>query len=637
MSRQAVVGRSALFALTCAIAVVSIPLSAGREPAVDTALYPLNAVVLGLAGLLIGLRLPRHRIGLLLVGLGLIAAMVELLEGYGYHDTWRAALTAQWISSWGSLLGAASTATLLALFPDGKSAGRGWRWLPPFTVVATVSIVLAAAFGHMNDDSYTFTHGGNPHAIDGLGAITVVAECALAVSLVLAIASLAARFRRADGIERQQLKLIFWFACVLAVVGPVAGFAYNSSVLVQVAIALLIPLLPATICVAILRYRLYDVDLLISRTLAWVALTALLAAAWGVTALVLGGFLGRGSAWVTAGATLAAAAAFLPLRQRVQDAVDRAFRRARHAALARIDAYLEDLRAGRASADDLEALLRDVLQDPALRLRLLLPGQAPVGGKGRALVERSGVPLAEVIHSAPAHQPLTEVLARAGLAIEIARLQAEVSRQLSAVEASRARIVAAAHEERRRLERDLHDGAQQRLVSAGLELRHVQHHLTDPTAVDGIEHVVSELASAIEDLRDLANGVRPARLGDGLEVALRELAGRSPLPVRVDASPGTLPDDVVATAYFVAAEALTNVIKHASAKEVTLTADQEGGEFVLTVRDDGVGGAAVEAGSGTGSGLRGLSDRVAALGGGLLVESPAGAGTRLTVRLPCGS
>ena len=264
MPRRATVVRSALFGVTCVIAAGSVPLSAGREPAVDTALYPVNAVVLGLAGLLIGLRLPRHRIGLLLVGLGLLAGATELVEGYGYHDDWTAALSAQWVSSWTSLVSAGTTATLLALFPDGRAAGSRWRWLPPFTVAATAAMAFSAAFGHMNDDSSTFTRGGNPHAIDGLAGFTVVAECALAASLLFAIASLAARFRRSAGVERQQLKLIFWFACLLAIVGPVAGFAYNSSVLVQVAIALLIPLLPATICVAILRYRLYDVDLLIS-------------------------------------------------------------------------------------------------------------------------------------------------------------------------------------------------------------------------------------------------------------------------------------------------------------------------------------------------------------------------------------
>ncbi len=334
----------ALLVLACAAAVASVPLSAGLEPVIDTALYPLNAVALGGAGALILLRLSRHRVGLLLAGVGLVAALVELLEGYGYHDTWPGALTAQWCASWGAMVGIGSTATVLALFPDGHAAGRRWRWLPPFTVGATATFVVGAALSHANDDSYTFTRDGNPYALDGLDFIYTVGEFAFVASLLLAIVSLVSRFRRAVGAERQQLKLIFWFACVLAVVGPAAAVGFNSSVVVQVAIALLVPLLPVTICVAILRYRLYDVDVLIARTIAYAALTTLLVVAWGGTALVLGALLGGGSAWVTAGATTAV----LPLRRRVQDGVDRAFRRARHHALARVDAYLEDLHAGRA-------------------------------------------------------------------------------------------------------------------------------------------------------------------------------------------------------------------------------------------------------------------------------------------------
>lgn len=624
---------AAVFALSCLLALVSVPLSAGREPVVDTVMYPINAVVLALAGLLVTLHLPRHPVGLLLAGLGLQAAFTELAEGYGYHDALPAALTAQWLSSWGSAVGAAGTSTLLALFPDGKPAGRRWAWVPPLTVLAVAAMLLGNAFTTANDSSYAYTRGGNPYAVEGLDRFYPVALGLWVAGLLLAIASLVARFRRSVGAERQQLKLIFWFACLLAVVGPWAVLGFNSGVVVQWAIALLVPLLPVTICVAVLRYRLYDVDLLIARTVGYALLSLLLLAAWGVTALVLGSVLGRGSAWVTAGATAAAAAAFLPLRQRVQDGVDRAFRRARYDALARVDAYLEALRSGRASADELEGVLREALDDPGLTLRLFLPGERPDERDGATLVERSGVLLAEVEHSGADPGRLPEVLARAGLAIEIARLQTEVRHRLAEVEASRSRIVAATHEERRRLERDLHDGAQQRLVSAGLALRHVQHELGDQPAARGIEAVVAELAGAIDDLRALAHGVRPARLDDGLEPALRELAGRSPLPVRVEGAAGPLPDSVVATAYYVAAEALTNAAKHASASVVQVTAGREDGMLVLTVRDDGIGGAA----PGAGTGLRGLADRVAALGGGLRLDSPAGAGTTLTVRLPCAS
>jgi signal transduction histidine kinase len=228
---------------------------------------------------------------------------------------------------------------------------------------------------------------------------------------------------------------------------------------------------------------------------------------------------------------------------------------------------------------------------------------------------------------------LDEVVDRAGLAIEIGRLRAEVRQQLAEVEASRARIVAAGYEERRRLERDLHDGAQQRLVSVGLALRHAQFELGESPVVRTIDAAVEQITVAIADLRELAHGVRPAYLDDGLEVALRELAGRTPLPVDLRTGPERFPADVEATAYFVACEALANAVKHSAATRVEVSAERRDGHLVIAVRDDGVGGADPA----RGSGLRGLSDRVAAQGGRIRLESQPGSGTTLVAELPCAS
>jgi signal transduction histidine kinase len=226
---------------------------------------------------------------------------------------------------------------------------------------------------------------------------------------------------------------------------------------------------------------------------------------------------------------------------------------------------------------------------------------------------------------------LEEVLTRAGLAIEVARLRAEVRHQLAEVEASRARIVAAGYEERRRLERDLHDGAQQRLVSVGLALRNAQFALGDSPVVRTIDAAVEQITVAIADLRELANGVRPASLDNGLDMALRELASRTPLPVDVYAGPGRFPTDVEATAYFVACEALTNAVKHSAATGVQVRAQELDGRLVMMVRDDGIGGAQPS----RGTGLRGLADRVAAQGGQVRIESKPGSGTTVTAELPC--
>jgi signal transduction histidine kinase len=205
-----------------------------------------------------------------------------------------------------------------------------------------------------------------------------------------------------------------------------------------------------------------------------------------------------------------------------------------------------------------------------------------------------------------------------------------VRRRLAEVEASRARIVTAGYEERRRLERDLHDGAQQRLVSIGLALRHLQHRLPDPAPLDA---VVVEVSRAIEELRELARGVRPAGLDDGLGHALRELAARSPLKTRVEVTGERFEDRIETAAYFVASEALANAAKHARAATVAVAAGRRNGSLVVRIRDDGVGGAAPS----EGSGLAGITDRVAALGGSVSVTSPPGGGTEVVAELPCGS
>jgi signal transduction histidine kinase len=250
-------------------------------------------------------------------------------------------------------------------------------------------------------------------------------------------------------------------------------------------------------------------------------------------------------------------------------------------------------------------------------------------------VNRGSLHLATVVHDKALgdHPDLLEsVIEAAGLAIEIARLRVEVIRQLAEVEDSRTRIVTAGYAERRRLERDLHDGAQQRLVSIGLAVRHVQAQLPSASPeANELDTAVDELGRAIEELRELARGVRPAGLDDGLGAALERLARQSALPTTVRATPERFEDGVETTVYFVASEALANAAKHARASLVSLEVARTNGTLVLTVADDGVGGALPSAGSG----LAGINDRVAALGGSLRIDSAAGRGTTVTAELPC--
>ncbi|HET6298623.1 MAG TPA: histidine kinase, partial [Kribbella sp.] len=230
---------------------------------------------------------------------------------------------------------------------------------------------------------------------------------------------------------------------------------------------------------------------------------------------------------------------------------------------------------------------------------------------------------------------LKAVAAGAASLVEVTRLRAEVAAALREVEASRTRLVQVGDAERRRLERDLHDGAQQRLVSLGMAMRLAQRHLGDGTVdVNGLlDQGVAELATAIAELRQIAHGLRPTSLDDGLHAALTAITRTLPIPVQLHIGPDRLPDDLATTAYFVAAEAVANAAKYSQATSIAVRVAQSADDVRIRVEDDGCGGAVPR----PGSGLSGLADRVAALGGSLSMHSPAGSGTTIEAVLPCGS
>ena len=301
---------------------------------------------------------------------------------------------------------------------------------------------------------------------------------------------------------------------------------------------------------------------------------------------------------------------------------------------------------------ELREALADALGDPSLQLAYWVPerggyvdadGRAvelPSGDRRRTctVVEGEEGPVAAIIHDGSLAQD-REIVRAAGaaaaLALENERLDAELRAKVEELRESRARIVESGDAERRRLERDLHDGAQQRLVSLALNLRLARAKLrVDPAAADALlESSGAELDLALGELRELARGIHPAVLSDrGLPAALETLANRAPMPVELEEwDTGRLSEPVEAAAYFVVAEALTNVAKYAEATRAHVQLRRDNGALVVEVADDGVGGAD----AGRGSGLRGLADRVAALDGKLEVDSPAGAGTTVRARIPC--
>ncbi len=306
------------------------------------------------------------------------------------------------------------------------------------------------------------------------------------------------------------------------------------------------------------------------------------------------------------------------------------------------------------SADPAPADLRDslarALSDPSLELAYWLPEYGvyvdldgrPVElpsleGRSTTLIDRDGEHVAALIHD-PALEDEPELVrgveAVAGIALENGRLHAEERARLEELRGSRARIVEAAQNERRALERNLHDGAQQRLIALSLDLSRLERRMGgDPEVRVALDQARGEVAASLAELREIARGLHPAVVSaHGLAVALEQLAARAPvhveLKVEVD---GRLPEPLEVAAYYVVAESLTNIAKHAEAEAASIAVVEGRGELVVEVIDNGIGGADSE----RGSGIRGLADRVEALDGRLRVWTPRGGGTRVRAEIPC--
>ncbi len=306
---------------------------------------------------------------------------------------------------------------------------------------------------------------------------------------------------------------------------------------------------------------------------------------------------------------------------------------------------------GNPSPSELRDALSKSLRDPSLTLAywlpefeswadldgrpVELPGRA--GGRATTLIDRDGARLAAMLHD-PALEEEPELLASvgaaAGIALENGRLHAQQRAHLAELRGSRARVIEAGQKERQRLERDLHDGAQQRLIALSLELGRLERQLAgDADAQARLDEARGEIALSLDELRAVSRGLHPAVLsGHGLEVALESIAAHAPVPVRLTVGLETrLPELIEVAAYYVVSEGLANIGKHAQATSVSIDVTRTDGVVVIDVLDDGVGGADTE----RGSGLRGLADRVEAHGGRLRVWSPLGGGTRLRAEMPC--
>ena len=607
-------------------------------------------------GVVIANRQPRNRIAwVLLLGSFALTVQVPLSLALG--------------EGWGLQMGRALWPLLYAwpiaitfVFPDGRFLTPRWRWVGLFGVISFVGMMAIAMLDPepFEGDDASVANPLADNAVSawmedtGLWLIWVVFWLGILGTLIAGSISMILRLRRSTGVERLQMMWLAWSAALIpiglvlcaaswTVFGFVDYLVFPFLLLMQVAIA-------ASVGIAVLRYRLYAIERIVNRTLVYASLTFLLLAVYAVITVGLGVFVGGESTWVVAAATLAVAVAFRPLRTRIQDLVDRRFRRARYEGVRRVRSFEDEVRDGVQAPEAIGSVVAEALGDPLADLYFWLPeteayadatGEAvepPLDARARREIRRDDTRTALLLHDPTLLERrdlLDGVLSAAGLSIEMARLRVEVRIQLAEVEASRTRIVEAGYEERRRLERDLHDGAQQRLVSLGVQLRRLQMSLPREAQIlsPALDQIVDEVGSAIGDLRQIAAGVRPARLDDGLAAALRDLARTTPVPLEVDAPQERVAASVEAAAYFVACEAITNAVKHGSASKVAVRAHRENGTLHVRITDDGIGGATVR----RGSGLAGLRDRVAAHGGTFEIVSPRGGGTTLQVAIPCES
>jgi signal transduction histidine kinase len=563
----------ALLAVAAGTAGLILASDVTDSPGLTAALTLLVGLSWSTIGVVQGLRRPANRLGSLM-----------LLFGFVWFGGRLIYVNPPVLYTIGLFLGAVFFAVLghvLLAFPSGRLEGRLARLLVLAGYLDTVVVIGVANL---------FYEGGpgDPRNLALVHANAALADAlkntarGIGITLFLAVlVILARRWRRATPRWRHAFGLVFW-----------AGFAAALSS-----------------AISILSRAPY-------RPLGWVdAVSYVIVAAvpLALTVDLLRGTLGRG-------------------------------------AVAELVVQLGDTRA----PGHLRDALARALHDPTLSLAYWLPEQRRyVDVEGRpvelpaddvvtatTIVEREGSPVAALVHDATLRDEpelVQAVGAAAGLALENERLQADLRARLTELRVARARMVEASDAERRRLERNLHDGTQQRLVSISMALALAESKLTsDPERARGIlEEARAGLSAALQELRELSQGIHPAVLTErGLERALQELVYLAPMPIELDVlGDERLPESVEAAAYYVVAEALANVAKYASARAVSVTVQRRNGVAVVEVADDGLGGADPAGGSG----LRGLSDRVEALGGTVVLKSPPGSGTLLRAEIPCAS
>jgi signal transduction histidine kinase len=628
-------------------------------------------------GTLVASKRPDNAIGWLLIAGSLCFVLPAVAVEFG--SRWQR--YSDWLGNWIWMAGIAFVMSFVPLlFPNGHLPSRRWRPVAWFAAAGLATFFVGSAFlpGVIPE---TGDHSVNPFGVGGpvghavFGAMRPIGLASVLLSVPLAIASLVFRYRAADRVQREQLR---W----LILAGLLVGLGILANPLISKVVSdpstttdfgnavasLTATAVPIAIGIAILRYRLYDIDVVLNKTVVYGALAAFITGVYVAIVVGIGALVGRGgqpNVGLSILATGVVAIAFQPVRERVQRfanhlvygkratpyevlsefsdrlggtyaAEDLLPKMARILAegtgAARTDVWLADgsrLRADASWPED-AAAPSDLPLDPFPNSFIPVRHQGELLG-ALSLEKRAGETLTAT------EQKLVEDLGgQAGLVLRNVRLTEELLARLAELKASRARLVAAQDEERRKLERNLHDGAQQQLVALRVKAR-LARQLTerDPTAVrQMLEQIQADTNDALENLRDLARGIYPPLLADqGLGAALEAQARKAAVPTTVDGGGiGRFRQDVEAAIYFSCLEALQNVAKYADASRAKITLSNGDGSLRFTVTDDGAGFDASATSYGTG--LQGIADRLAALGGTVEIRSEPGHGTTLEGHIP---
>jgi signal transduction histidine kinase len=623
----------------------------------------------GAAGVLIASRVPSNPIGWILLVAGIGTAFQELALQYllyGMYDSPGSVPRPDigaWVVEWIWIPYMATVAFVIPLiYPTGRLPSPRWR--PALVAGLVAAAVGTACFALVPGPMESTPRAANPFGIEGATWIRTAGDVVMlvfVVCLLAALGSIGIRYRRSDGDERQQLKWLLLALSILACAfmigvpywtlsGP--GVSLDP---VENAVVVALMLIPVSIGVAILKYRLYDIDVVIKKTVVYAVLVVLVFVVGAAVTWAAGGLVFTASgeseySWLLVGAVVGVSV--WPLRRlatRIADRIVYGRRATPYEVLSEFSGRVAETYA----ADDVLERMAQVLGEAVgaetatvwlgagARARPVAtwPHDAPAD---EALpdtaveVRHLGVTLGALSVRMPARDPMTPAKER--LIRDLAGQAGLVLRNAALIEdlrASRQRLVAAQDHARRRLERDIHDGAQQQLVALAVKLGLTERLLSsDPDrAVAMLEEAKVETNDALETLRDLARGIYPPLLADeGVGAALAAQARKSLLPVTVDINGvGRLPQDVEAAIYFSSLEALQNATKHGDASSATITLRRVDGEVTFEVTDDGRGFDPDAASSGTG--LQGIADRLEALGGELTVRSAPGDGTTVAGRL----